>query len=240
VTVDDLRPIAATAAANALLMVPEGRTADWAGFVAAPTASTAAVVGTSYPMRNDSDQGLIIGADGVSLVSGRAVATVHFAQCAAMLAWPDGGRMLIGNDAIVVRLEPTVYAVDPAALRQVDEAMPGERVVRLLARDPDSIPKPPAPKTTPAPAPAPATPAAPARKVRFLGLTVTLLVFLGVLTLGCTVFSAVVTGVVFNDPEFAGNPGSQITVLAVFWGATAFAVTICVLLARRARRAWRS
>jgi predicted Zn-dependent peptidase len=242
VTVDALRPIAETAANNALLMVPEGRSADWAGFVAAPTTSTAAVVGTRYPMRNDSEHAVIIGADGVSLVSGDAVATVHFAQCAVLLAWPDGGRMLIGDDALAVRLEPTVYAVDPAALRQVDEAMPGERLVRLPARNPDSIPKPPAPKTTPASAPAsaPAAPAAPARKTRFLGLTVTLLVLLGSLTLGCTVFSAVVTGVVFNDPEFAHDPGSQIAVLVVFWGATAFAVTMCVLLARRARRAWRS
>jgi hypothetical protein len=188
-------------------------------------------------MRNSPDRAVVLGTDGVSLISSNRIATVHFAQCSVMLAFPDGGRVLVGYDGIICQIEPSVFEIPPAALMALDAALSGSQVVRMPARDPDSIPKPPPVKQQAATAPA--APTEP-RKVRFLGLNVAALVIIGVLTLGCVLFSIVGTGVVFTDPEFTGDHGSQATILILFWGATAFGVTICVLLARRARRAWRS
>ncbi|MFY1697948.1 M16 family metallopeptidase [Solwaraspora sp. WMMA2101] len=152
VTPQDVHRVATEAAASSLLMTPYGRSADWAGFVAAPSGSTETVDGTTHPGLDDLPQKLIVGAQGVSIVTDPAdpsdaddsaadrVATVRYDRCVAMLAWPDGGRQLIGDDAIVVRVEPTLYRdVDPAA---VDAAVPPQLRVDLPPRDPDEIPRP--------------------------------------------------------------------------------------------------
>ena len=141
VTLDDLRAVAGELTANALLMVPDGLAADWAGYVAAPTRSTAPVPGTPHASREGTGQ-LLIGAEGVSYVpfAGDGVAAVRFAECAAMLCWPDGGRRLIGNDGIAVTVEPNLYYLTPEALRAVDQLVPPDRKVFLPPRDPEDIP----------------------------------------------------------------------------------------------------
>ncbi len=142
VTVADVRRIAEGAAANALLMVPDGHRADWAGYADAPTNSLAPVTGTRIPMHANPGTALVLGSDGVSVVAPDSLVTVRFAECAAVLAWPDGGRMLIGNDAIICRVEPTLYPVDAATMTWLDSAVPAHAVVRMPPRDPDAIPRP--------------------------------------------------------------------------------------------------
>jgi hypothetical protein len=136
---------------SALLMVPEGHSADWAGFTAAPTSAESAVAGTSYRSRQTDDVSLVVGAEGASLVTPHTTVTVRFDECAAKLAWPDGARQLIGYDGMSLRIEPTMYVVDPAALATVDAAIPASAVVPMPARRPDAIPQP-TPRPTPQPA----------------------------------------------------------------------------------------
>lgn len=142
VTADDIARIAGTAIDGGLLMTPNGRSADWAGFTKAPTTSDTVTAGTSYRSLEDPAAAVIVGDLGVSLVRDKVRATVDYDSCAALLTWPDGGRVLIGTDAISVHLEPTLYAGIAGALPLVDAAVPADRRVDLPARDPDEIPRP--------------------------------------------------------------------------------------------------
>ncbi|GGM33157.1 hypothetical protein GCM10007977_038200 [Dactylosporangium sucinum] len=119
---------------SGLLQVPDGHGADWAGYTAAPTSSPTAVTGERFG-------NLIVSAEGVSAKFGDGAATVLFKECAIAVAFPDGGRQLIGHDGITIRIEPTVHPVPPEALRRIDAAV-AEVTVWQPARDPASIPKP--------------------------------------------------------------------------------------------------
>lgn len=143
VTPEAVHEVATDVLADSLLMTPRGRTADWAGFVAAPTSSTAVVTGADYPGQGGLTQRLVVGNDGVSVVSNDSdeFVTVHYDTCAALLTWPDGGRQLLGADGISVRLEPTLYPGLPT--QAVDQAVPARVRVELPARDPAEIPQPP-------------------------------------------------------------------------------------------------
>jgi len=122
VTHGDVLRVAATAFADGLLMTPSGTTADWAGYTAAPTSSDHPVQGQAYPSLEDPHTRLILGDQGVSVTDEDQNATVRFDDCAVVLAWPDGARQLVGQDGIVVRVEPTLYAGVPAALPWLDAA----------------------------------------------------------------------------------------------------------------------
>jgi hypothetical protein len=143
VTVAEVADIAAAAAASGLLRTPDTR-ADWAGYTAAPAFSEHTVDGTSYASLAEPGERLIIGAaDGVSRSSQNTTATVRFDACSIVLAWPDGGRQLVGHDAMVVTVEPTLYADGPAAVARMDRHIPAGLRVDLPARDPGDIPQPP-------------------------------------------------------------------------------------------------
>ncbi|MFI7552810.1 M16 family metallopeptidase [Micromonospora sediminimaris] len=141
VTLADLHEVAQEAYASALLMVPNGTSADWAGFTAAPTSSESTVAGTTYRARDD-DSRLLIGTEGVSHLSAGGTLTVTYADCAGMLAWPDGARQLIGHDAIVLHIEPTLFDTRPAAMQVIDSGVPIDRQITMPPRDPESIPQP--------------------------------------------------------------------------------------------------
>ncbi|ABP55182.1 M16 family metallopeptidase [Salinispora tropica] len=143
VTPEAVHEVATDVLADSLLMTPYGRSADWAGFIAAPTSSATKVTGTDYPGRGTLAQRLVIGTDGVSLVSKGSdeFATVHYDTCAALLTWPDGGRQLLGEDGISIRLEPTLY--QGLTTEAVDQGVPAQLRVKLPARDPEEIPQPP-------------------------------------------------------------------------------------------------
>ncbi|WP_027661009.1 peptidase M16 family protein [Salinispora fenicalii] len=143
VTPEAVHEVATEVLADSLLMTPHGRTADWAGFVAAPTSSTTVVTGTEYSGKGGLAQRIIVGTDGVSLVGkgGDEFATVHYDTCAALLTWPDGGRQLLGADGISIRLEPTLY--QGLTTQAVDQGVSEQVRVDLPARDPAEIPQPP-------------------------------------------------------------------------------------------------
>jgi hypothetical protein len=61
-----------------------------------------------------------------------------------MLAWPDGGRLLIGHDAVSLRVEPARHPGLAAALPAIDAAVDAGRRVDLPARAADERPGGPA------------------------------------------------------------------------------------------------
>ncbi|MFH0174356.1 M16 family metallopeptidase [Streptomyces cacaoi] len=142
VTTDDLREVARETWDNALLQVP-GRGLDWAGLTLAPQHSQAAVTGTRHQSLEDDEVTLVIGAEGVSLVTPRGPVTVRYDACAAMTTRPDGARTLTGHDGFSVTVEPTLYrGVTPERIAALDAAVPAQAAVRMPAREPDRIPQP--------------------------------------------------------------------------------------------------
>lgn len=141
VSLADLHEVAGEVTASALLMVPGRHTADWAGFVAAPTHSADVVDGTTYASKEGAG-GLRIGTDGVSYLRAQRPLTVRYDDCSALLTWPDGARQLIGADAIVLDIEPTLFELPPEAAQIIDARVPADRHVSMPARTPDQIPQP--------------------------------------------------------------------------------------------------
>lgn len=230
VTLADLRAVAVEVCATGLLMVPERRDAEWAGFAPAPTASTTRVDGTPYPSRESQDHQLVVGPSGVSAVTPHGLATVLYGACAAMLVWPDGGRMLLGEDGIACRVEPTIYQVDPAVLQYIDSHVQPARVVHLAARSPEAIPQPRQPAPVPAPVPAAAPASAPSRPG---GLELVALIAIALVTLVCLCWSGITTLAGIDNPDADGGYWG---VVAVSWVVAVILVVPAIVLLRRRRR----
>jgi predicted Zn-dependent peptidase len=145
VTAEDISEIARQTLATGLAMVPHGQAVGRAGFVAAPTGSAAALDGDTFtPLgRPGARARLIVGADGLSLVGGLDIATVRYSECVAMLAWPDGARLLFAPDAVNVRVEPQLWGLPTHVLAGIDAAIPDDRISHMQPRPPGSIPRPP-------------------------------------------------------------------------------------------------
>jgi Predicted Zn-dependent peptidases len=235
VTAAEVQQVAEQAFTAGLLQTPNGRGADWAGFTAAPTTSETVVDGVRYPMRGDNDHALVIGPSGVSTIGPGGPATVHFAQTAALLIWPDGGRMLIGHDGMTCRVEPTLFPVDAGTLARLDTAVPPGTTVHLPARDPESIPQPPQSSGTSKPAAA-RSDGQPAGGPRFRGFIYVLSTVLGVLAGFCGMFSLAASLKLFTDPALDYDAGTKAAVLVLYWGGTAVLAVPSFLLARRLRR----
>jgi predicted Zn-dependent peptidase len=249
VTLDDLRPVAEEMASAALLMVPEGRDAEWAGYVPAPTQSTTVVEGSRHRLRGDSNVNLIVGRDGVSVTSPDSTVTIRFAECAVMLAWPDGGRMLIGHDGVTARVEPTMFEVDAATLAGLDASVPPGITVRQPPRSPDEIPQPAAQplrassnerglrgglKSSPNPDGLRGGDVARPRKGR--ALTIVALVLFAPLAALALLVSVLSTPQLLSDPDPDSTTASTVAALIILWGFSGFFVLVTVLLIRRLRR----
>lgn len=144
VTVEDLREVAGELYGSALIQVP-GRSVDWAGFTAAPqwSAPVTDPAGTVHRSRASDAVSLAVGPEAVTLVTPGGQITVRYDACAAMRVFPDGARHLIGFDAFVVEVEPTLYAkLTPVRMAVIDAAVPAAAVVPMPERDPDEIPQP--------------------------------------------------------------------------------------------------
>jgi zinc protease len=144
VSVEEVQAVAAEALASGLLMVPVGQSVGRAGFVPAPVWSSAAVKGRSFRSQDHpaDRRRLVVGQDGVSLVDGRRIATVRYADCVGMLSWADGARSLFGSDAMNVHVEPRLWRLPRDALQLVDAAIPADRVAHMPDRPPESLPRP--------------------------------------------------------------------------------------------------
>jgi zinc protease len=147
VTAADVARVAVDAYDAGLLMVPPGSTAAWAGYTAAPAMSEAVPAGRVHRGRRDSALRLVSGDEGVGVTGRGVVAAVRWDSCAALLAWPDGGRHLIGEDAVTVRVEPTLYRGADRVVREVDARIPERLRIEMPARARAGIPQPePAPR----------------------------------------------------------------------------------------------
>lgn len=147
VTAGDVARVATEAYDAGLLMTPAGSSAEWAGYTAAPAMSETVPPGRVHRGRRDRALSLISGDQGVGVTGRGVVATVRWDSCAALLAWPDGGRHLIGTDAVTVRVEPTLYRGADRVVREVDARIPERLRIEMPARDRDRIPQPePAPR----------------------------------------------------------------------------------------------
>lgn len=141
VTAAEVAEVAVAAGAEGLLMSPRAD-AGWAGLTAAPGRSDCAVTGTGYRSLDRPGEMLIVGRDGVTMLSDSGRATVRFADCAIVRAWPDGARHFVGHDGIVVFVEPTLHAKGQTLPQQLDAWIPANLRVDQPARDPDEIPRP--------------------------------------------------------------------------------------------------
>ncbi|GIF41264.1 M16 family metallopeptidase [Actinoplanes xinjiangensis] len=142
VTAADVARVAVEAYDAGLLMTPPGSTAEWAGYTAAPAMSDTVPAGRVHRGRRDRALRLISGAEGVGVTGHGVVAAVRWDSCAALLSWPDGGRHLIGEDAVTVRVEPTMYRGADRVVREVDARIPERLRIEMPARDRDRIPQP--------------------------------------------------------------------------------------------------
>lgn len=84
---------------------------------------------------------LVIGPEGVSLVRGQATGTVRYADCAALLKWPDGARELVGRDALTIRIEPALWRLTKHA-GVIDSKVAADRQVTMPYRPKEQIPRP--------------------------------------------------------------------------------------------------
>ncbi|MBV7244850.1 pitrilysin family protein [Streptomyces sp. MW-W600-10] len=146
VTVEDLRDVARELHDSALIQVP-GRAVDWAGFSEAPQwsgpSSGPDPAGTVHRSRASDTVSLAVGPEAVTLVTPHGRISVRYDACAAMRVFPDGARHLIGFDAFVVEVEPTLYAkLTPDRMAVIDAAVPAAAAVPMPERDPDGIPQP--------------------------------------------------------------------------------------------------
>jgi zinc protease len=225
VTAADIHEVAQEATASGLLMVPDGHDARWAGFVAAPTRSERAVNGLRYQSKETADVGLVVGADGASIVAPDGIITVRFNECAALLAWPDGGRIMIGDDAISLRVEPTLYTIDPAVVSTIDNSVPRANHIAMPAREPDEIPQP-APPAPPPQQPA-GTPSALETVTLFVvGIAAVLFVCLGALT-------------TLGVGAAEDSKGGEWAVVGSLWCVAVVLILPTILLLRRRRAARR-
>ncbi|MDR1768816.1 MAG: hypothetical protein LBR32_10420 [Propionibacteriaceae bacterium] len=164
-----------------------------------PGWSTSVVAGPGYT--GDSGAVLYLGADGFSLVAPGVRETVRLDDSAALLAWPDGARVLVGVDWARVDIEPNRYPSPVReALSRLDAAVGPDLIVAMPPRDPKDIPAarwrwPRQPKISPGLANLPA-PAAVGRRGpsvwHIVGLIVLVLVFLAFAP--ATVFMATQVG----------------------------------------------
>ncbi|MEV0460609.1 insulinase family protein [Catellatospora methionotrophica] len=221
VTAEQVHAVAVEAADTGLLQTPHRTTADWAGFAAAPTSSAHEADGRRYAHRDDADVALVIGPQAAGIVRPGSRATVRYDACAAMLTWPDGARRLIGDDGIVLHLEPALWAVPQAELAALDAAVDPDRHLPMPLRGPDAIPRPAAGRPTAA---ASRGGAANAGEVIAIVLLTLVAVALGVFGVAQAV-AAIRTG---------GTP-LDLTLLGFAAVGTALFATPVVLLRRRRR-----
>ncbi|WP_141576444.1 insulinase family protein [Actinomadura sp. WMMA1423] len=137
---EDVQDVGRAVLDTALLMLPRGQEPQGARFSRVPLASTVAVEGRVHTRADDVQQGLIVGREGATSLRGPIMATVRFDQCAAVLAWQDGARLLIGLDGVTVGVEPNLWHAGTAAVAEIDRYAPAEVVVRKAARPDDRVP----------------------------------------------------------------------------------------------------
>ncbi|MFG2563384.1 M16 family metallopeptidase [Streptomyces sp. NPDC048496] len=236
VTPAQVHEVALEAASTALMQVPSGHSADWAGYTAAPTNSSYTVPGRKFAALSGDGSALIVGDEGVSMTArggdgSECAVTVRYQDCAAMLCRPDGGRQLIGADGLVVEVEPTLYGLDARALASVDAAVAPDAVVPLPARPRPPMPEDAAAASAPRAGQGAGRGAAPTRRT---GLQTAVMILFGLLAglSGLVALTFTLTGA--GDPEFTLT--DWIFASVVMWGFTGLLAWPAVRVLRQTRR----
>ncbi|MGW1029171.1 insulinase family protein [Streptomyces sp. NPDC002577] len=234
VTPAHLHAVALEAAGTALMQVPSGHRADWAGYAAAPTSSAHTVAGKQFPSVRKDGSALVVGDEGVSLTTGKQTITVLYRACAAELSWPDGGRQLVGTDGLAVHVEPALYGIDAHTMATIDAAVHPSATVWLPPRQ--TPPKADAGATAGGSAAAAAGAARsgqPARPRRTGAQTAGLVVF-GVLAGLWSLVAVAYTVFGATDPETTTGEWAGLTVF--LWIIAAGLAWPAVRIQRRTRR----
>ncbi len=216
----EVHAVAAEALGSALVRVPVGRSADWAGFTPLPQHSEAPLEGTRFAGAGQNHTVLIIGADGCGLFTPKGMRSVRYGDCAALLTWPDGTRRLIGVDGTIIPVDRAEFpGLAPQHLATIDAAVDPGRVIP----QPGEMPRPAAPTAWAAP-PVSAVPKSSAGGTAATIALVTAASIFGLLALLTTL-----GGLIDPSPE-----GGDALVASVFlWLPTALFV---FLLVRRRRK----
>jgi hypothetical protein len=144
VSPEDVQRVAAEAFANGVFGLPRGQEPFRAAIRHVPWFSSGTVVG-HHARSADApfvSTRLILGAEGVSMGDAEHAVTVRYDQCAAMRAWSDGARQLIGTDGISVTVEPTLWHLPSGAIPRIDASVPRGRHVTMPYRERHQIPHP--------------------------------------------------------------------------------------------------
>jgi zinc protease len=136
--------VAVQARDNALLMLPGGTSPPGTRYSAAPGGSPGTVDGHVLEPTGEGRGKLIVGPFGVSLAQGLHFATVKFAECQLVNAWPDGARQLIGADGISLHVDPAQWQGGYIAPGIIDANVSPAVVLIQPARP--GKPTPPAPE----------------------------------------------------------------------------------------------
>ena len=136
VTSADVASAAEEAARNAIYRVPEGQAAPLEGLVPAPVWSAQAFSGREFPVVRMSTEEplhvLVVGASGASVRRADGnVSSVPFADCEALLRWPDGHRALFGADGFIVEIAPSFWIGGAEAAALVDAGIDPVRHVDM-------------------------------------------------------------------------------------------------------------
>jgi zinc protease len=137
----DVLAALSTFAESMLLALPEGTDA---GAVAPPIRqwSRETLAGKALRPAHGQDWQLLLAREGVTMVDApdRAV-TVRFAETAAVRAWDDGARQLLGEDGFQVIYRPEQWQDEPAAVaRAIDSGVGIHKVVHVGSRTPVEAP----------------------------------------------------------------------------------------------------
>ena len=85
---------------------------------------------------------LTVGPEGAAAFVRRGYLTRRFDDLAAVMAYPDGARCLVGRDGYQLQVEPTVWRAGAEAVTAIDDCIDARIYVPMPARRDESIPKP--------------------------------------------------------------------------------------------------
>ena len=141
VTVDRVRAAAREAAASLLVAVPRGLGTYRGGWTTATASTVEPVQGVPH-RQYGGDEVLVRSPEGLSMLRGGDTWTVRADQVAGVLRWPDGRRVLVGEDGVQLTVEPTMVEGGSDLIRHVDLTYPAALVVPMTARPPGAVPRP--------------------------------------------------------------------------------------------------
>jgi hypothetical protein len=135
----------AAARSSAILCVPRGVNVPPDKFHPYPVFSSSAVSGRRFTPVGGNAGSLVLGEEGISVVtvSGSAV-TVHFADCAAVLWWLDGTVHLVNKEGMTIKFVPAQWFGAGEIDAAIRAKVPADRFVPM--QEPGEVPQPPLPR----------------------------------------------------------------------------------------------